>query len=211
MPEASTADVVLVSGPISTSMVPGSLSPMYRRETRPLAFSRISKSFSTSIVRTEGKEGLFEDRRYGKVFPTRDLIYYLTRYWLMREVGYAAQGYPERAYAKWLVLHFMWKHMAPLIQKRAMGNAFIMMRLNENPSIYPLDDAINSAFAASIRFYRRNRGKGARAVDLSTFFMRRGLDKAFERFWRSPVNGSRRAFQRKWFRFERDLREEAGV
>lgn len=51
-----------------------------------------------SIVR-EGKERLFEERWYGQIFPTGDPKYYLSRYWLMRMVSYAARGYPERAYA----------------------------------------------------------------------------------------------------------------
>ena len=39
-----------------------------------------------AIVR-EGKEGLFSERWYSYVFPNADPNYYLSRYWLMREVG----------------------------------------------------------------------------------------------------------------------------
>ena len=48
----------------------------------------------TSILR-EGKEGLFEERWYSHIFPTSDPYYYLTRYWLMRQVSYMAHGYPK--------------------------------------------------------------------------------------------------------------------
>lgn len=42
-----------------------------------------------SIVR-EGKERLFEERWYDQMFPTGDPNYYLSRYWLLRQVGYVA-------------------------------------------------------------------------------------------------------------------------
>jgi hypothetical protein len=70
-------------------------------------------------VRSEGKEGLFEEQYYPKIFPTSEPLYYLIRYWLMREVRYASAGYPERAYAKWLILNFMWSQGC----KVGLGNA----------------------------------------------------------------------------------------
>lgn len=53
------------------------------------------------VVRSEGKEGLFAEQYYTKVFPTSDPLFYLARYRLMHEVRYASAGYPERAYTKW--------------------------------------------------------------------------------------------------------------
>ena len=64
----------------------------------------------------EGKEGLFEERLYERIFPTSDPLYYLTRYWLTREVSYCARGYPERGYAKWLVLNFVWAQIASTLR-----------------------------------------------------------------------------------------------
>jgi hypothetical protein len=75
------------------------------------------------VVR-EGKERLFEERWYGQIFPNGDPKYYLSRYWLMREVSYAARGFPERAYAKWLVLNLVWGRLDPNTRSRAGAEAF---------------------------------------------------------------------------------------
>jgi hypothetical protein len=162
-----------------------------------------------SILR-EGKERLFEERWYAQIFPTADPKYYLTRSWLMREVSYAARGYPERAYAKWLVLHFSWPALESICRSRAEVHAFRdACERNRGEVLNPLIRAIDAAFVAALRFYRRKRGTGQRAIDVSTFFQRRGLHKEFRRFWRGSANKSRGAFARNWRQFERVLHERA--
>jgi hypothetical protein len=157
----------------------------------------------------EGKERLFEERWYGQIFPTADPNYYLPRYWLMREVSYAARGYPERAYAKWLTLNFVWQAFAPLCRKRAQVDAFRNVCERSKGDIEaPLLRAIDAIFAAALRFYRANRGAGPTAIDVSTFFKRRNLHKEFARFWRGSRNNSRPAFDRSWTRFRKALAKE---
>src|SRR5262249_23086265 len=72
-----------------------------------LAQAVAATELDPAVVR-EGKDRLFEERWYARVFPTAAPEFYLSRYWLMRQVSYVAHGYPERAYAKWVVLHFAW-------------------------------------------------------------------------------------------------------
>ncbi len=164
-----------------------------------------------SIVRTEGKEGLFEDRFYPTIFPNRDPLFYLPRYWLMRHVAFVARGYPERAYAKWLVMHFVWGRLVSLLSPRTMAESFVNGSLRDTLSIVSLAKAINPVFAAALRFFRRNRGRGARAIDVSRFFMRRGLEKQFESFWKEPANRSRNVFKRAWTQFDTRLKDESGL
>ena len=153
----------------------------------------------------EGKEGLFEKKLYRQVFPTTEPYFYLSRYWLMREVGYAAGGYPERAYAKWLVLHAMWGHLEKLLKSRANSDAFRVAWEKNLPPLRPLFVANDRMFRAALQFYRARRGSGARALDPSTFFKRRGLDREFEKFWLGSSNSHRPGFGRAWKRFEREL------
>ncbi len=161
------------------------------------------------LVVREGKEGLFEERWYGQVFPTADPNYYLSRYWLMREVSYTARGYPERAYAKWLVLNFVWQSLDPLCRRRAAATAFREACERDTAELVsPLLRAIDAAFGASLRFYRANRGSGPTAIDVSTFFKRRNLDKEFARFWRGSRNASRGRYNRSWARFRKVLEGE---
>ena len=160
------------------------------------------------IVR-EGKEGLFEERLYAHVFPNADPNYYLSRYWLMREVSYAARGYPERAYAKWLTLHFAWESLEPLCRKRAHATAFReACEQDAAPVVKPLLRALDLVFLGALRFYRLSRGSGPTAIDVSTFFKRRNLDKEFARFWRGSSNSVRSKFIGAWARFQQSLDEE---
>src|SRR5947207_2213753 len=76
-----------------------------------------------SIVR-EGKEQLFEERYYASVFPNSDPYFYLPRYWLVWYVSRTARGYPERAYAKWLVTHFVWQRLAKILRSRRLKDVF---------------------------------------------------------------------------------------
>lgn len=148
-----------------------------------------------SILR-EGKERLFEERWYGQIFPTADPRYYLPRYRLMREVSYAARGYPERAYAKWLVLNFMWTWLEPLCRTRARADAFRLACKHYKESVVnPLWRLNDAAFTAALRFYRSKRGTGSKAIDVSTFFQRRKLHNEFAKYWRGSANKSRSAFQ----------------
>lgn len=154
------------------------------------------------VVRSEGKEGLFEEQYYTKVFPTSDPLFYLTRYRLMREVRDASKGYPERAYAKWLVLHYMWSRLAPTIRTRSMMRSFLDACEGNFRPLRPLWEANKTAFQAALAFFRRNRGKGERAADVSTFFKHKGRVPEFERYLQTGGRKLRRTLDRRWKRFE---------
>jgi hypothetical protein len=151
----------------------------------------------------EGKERLFEPRWYRRVFPTSNANYYLSRYWLMREVSYAARGYPERAYAKWLVLNFLWSRAEPRLRARAFVEALIQACERDNSTIVePLLQAINTVYREALRFYRARRGIGEKAIDVSSFFRIRSRHIEFRRYWEGSRNKSRPGFHRAWSQFE---------
>jgi hypothetical protein len=162
----------------------------------------------SSVVRNVGKEHLFDKDRYGTIFPTDAPLYYLTRYWALRMVSYVSKENREYGYAKWLVLHFLWRRLGPLIQSRSMAEAYV--RSWNQSSASSADKAIRPVFVAALRFYRRKRGKGARAVDVSNFFKLRNHDPEFERYWGRATNKSRAKFNREWRQFVRELGVEAG-
>lgn len=122
-----------------------------------------------------GKEGLFEERYYKAVFPNGNPDFYLTRYWLMRAVIYHARGNPERTYAKWVVLNFLWGELAGDVRRRARA----FRTINESPrahsdAIGHLDRVIERVLLAAVKFYREERGKGSSALDPSAFCNSRG-------------------------------------
>lgn len=160
------------------------------------------------IVR-EGKEGLFEGTTYDRVFGSTDPFFYLCRYWLMREVGYAAKGYPERGYAKWLVLHFVWGRFSSLVGTGAAKQAFRELWEKQNISaMRPLFAANDCAYSAAIQFYKSRRGRGAKARDVSSFFKRKGLHLEFERFWKGSGNRYRSRFAKAWKRLDTIIEEK---
>ena len=161
-----------------------------------------------SIVRA-GREQLFEERLYGQVFPNEVPNDYLTRYWLLREVSYAARGSRERVYAKWLVVHFAWQSLAPLCRRRSHATAFREACERDTAAVVtPLLRALDLVFSVAHRFYRASRGSGPTAIDVATFFKRRKLDEEFTRFWRGSRNPARGRFTRDWARFQEALDEE---
>ena len=163
------------------------------------------------VVR-EGKERLFEERWYGQIFPNGDPKYYLSRYWLMREVSYGARGFPERAYAKWLVLNFVWGKLDPNTRSRAGAEAFrAACERDDGEIVGPLLRAIHAVYRAALAFYRGRRGSGPTALDVSTFFKRRKLHTEFERHWRGSRNGHRKAFVRGWSNFRAGLEGGGGA
>lgn len=160
------------------------------------------------VVRDVGREGLFEERFYQRIFPNSDPYYYLSRYLLMRATSHVSAGYPERAYAKWLVLHFVWTWVAPLVRARQSAECFRAQCERHGESDKLLVRCIEVAFNAALKFYRLRRGTGAKAIDVSSFFKRKGLDVEFQKFWNSSNNKRRGTFRRAWQRYERSFRQQ---
>jgi hypothetical protein len=144
------------------------------------------------IIRS-GREKLFTEELYSQVFPNSDPNYFLPRYRLMREVTYEALGVPARGYAKWMVLNFMWSHVAPLVRGRHKSRAFRRLCESQNDALVtPLNRAIAEVFVEALKYFRANRGEGESALDISQFFKnRKGHHTRFGQFWET-VNPNRR-------------------
>jgi len=151
-----------------------------------------------SILR-KGKERLFEEKNYNQIFPNADPNYYLPRYWLVWNTEHAARGYPERAYAKWVVTNFVWKRLEEILRSRALKQFFA--REYERYFYESLVRACHAAYRGVIAFYRARRGKGETAIDISTFFQRRGLHQDFEKFWSNNPGTYRGQFEKSMGRF----------
>lgn len=150
------------------------------------------------VLPRSGINNLFDSELYPVVFPCTDPNYYLPRYHLMREVTYCARGYPERGYAKWMVLGFMWNELKGIVRAAHQAEAFrVACERQLDVVVWPLSSAIEKAFVAATKYYRMNRGKGAKAEDPSRFFRgKRGRDKEFADFWFSQANKGRRGFDK---------------
>jgi hypothetical protein len=161
------------------------------------------------IEARSGIENLFDEEKYALIFPKSDPQYYLLRYWLMREVTYVAHGYPERGYAKWLVLGFVWSRLEPLLNTITKRDNFIQkMECTDEELDLPLFSAVEKTYQAALTYWKKNRGEGAKAADVSTFFRnKRGRDKEFRSFWQGKNNKSRNGFNVAWKKVEEVISE----
>jgi hypothetical protein len=127
----------------------------------------------------------------------------------MKEVEYASKGYPERAYAKWLVLNFIWNEVRNLIKPAARRTVFEReWKIQKGYTVYYLWKAIIEVFRAAIDFYRLNRGKGDKAADISTFFRKKNLHIEFAKFWAGSRNKHRTRYEKLIEKFETALNQD---
>ncbi len=178
----------------------------FRIKKDELAQAVAACEFDPEVVRS-GKEGLFKNPHYDDIFDARPAYQYLSAYWLSRVVKYVGSGYPDRAYAKWHVLHFLWSRLGSQLKKKTVAEAF--RSTFERSWSKHLDDATRLVYLAALAFYRHKRGNGATAVDISNFFYRSKQHIAFEKFWASSVNRRRARVSKsiKLFLHELDRRD----
>ncbi len=142
------------------------------------------------MARTK-REALFEEALYPRVFPNSDPNFYLPRFWLRRETKFPARGNFDRRQAQWLVLNFVWAHLASRVRSPKNARSFRMQCESEDGElIEPLYNATDRVYVAVLKFYRKNRGTGSDAVDTSTFFKsQRANAQAFKLFWKNDLKG----------------------
>jgi len=162
--------------------------------------------FDPALVR-KGKEGLFDERYYRDIFSSRLISFYLSRWWLMKWVQSAAYRYPERAYAKWLVLHFAWQKLSQDLGSGQKEQKFrYACEHNSEEVTNPLWRVLENMFRAALAFYRYKRGKGEEAKDVSTFFQLVKLNEQFNRFWTSAKNPHRKKTEKQIKKFRASLK-----
>jgi hypothetical protein len=159
--------------------------------------------FDPFVVRS-GKEGLFEPPHYDRIFDGRSIREYLSMYWVGRIVKYEGSGYPDRPYAKWYAMHFLWQHASPLLRSKVTADHF---RTSCERSRWPapLHAAADQVYRSLKEFYKLKRGRGPHAADVSNFFYRQNQHKAFETFWRGAKNARKARFRKLMKRFQSDL------
>jgi hypothetical protein len=162
--------------------------------------------FDPEVVRS-GKQGLFQSDYYDSIFDGRSVQHYLSIYWLGRIIKSAGSGYPDRAYAKWHALHFLWKQVGAILKNRTAANEFRRLCEAKRAPI-SISGAANEIFKALEEFYRIGRGKGPKAVDVSNFFYRARQHKAFEAYWTSRKNHRRARLSKNIEVFAATLRPE---
>jgi hypothetical protein len=164
----------------------------YHLITKELFAQTVAACEIDPVLARTSKERLFEKSNYSRIFRSTDPFFYLPRYWLLQRVAKVVKGNVRQREARWLVIHFVWSKLSPLIKGVAKARRFSEQCLRHDwDLIGPLDSAIRKVVNSALKFYARNKGIGSDAVDVSTFFKsQRGGAKAFIAFWASAGNNS---------------------
>ena len=160
----------------------------YQIDKREMAQAVAACLFDPHIVR-KGKEGLFEDPYYKSIFGSKNISFYLSKWWLMRKVKSIARGYSERTSAGGVVLNFVWNKIGRDINSGYQERKFRYACEQQISAVQsPLIKAITCIFKAALKFYRLNRGEGEEAKTANDFFNQAKLNVEFTKFWESSKN-----------------------
>jgi hypothetical protein len=157
-----------------------------------------------------GRDRLFEDEVYFKIFDGKSGPEYLIYYWLDRIVSYWGRGDRRRGYARWLVLNFIWSHMGSFLKRPEMRERFI--RIAERKwyhewELQPLNIIANSSFSSAMAFFRANKRRGDSIQDESSFFKHKNLHREFEIFWRRKLRSKHKLFNKRVKNFKERLKD----
>jgi hypothetical protein len=149
--------------------------------------------FDPAILRL-GKERLFDDTNYLKIFNGRPVLEYLNYYWINQAARWRVAG-SEQGYARWLVVHFMWSQIGDNFRKPAFATWFCesIKKYNTNANyIYPLLAAFDIAYTSAMSYYRKNRKGKSGILDASSFFKHSKHHIKFNEYWESKENSKRK-------------------
>lgn len=118
-----------------------------------------------------GKDRLFEDDIYSKIFDGRKATEYLVVYWLYKDVEIWSKGNNKYVYAKWHVLNLLWNILGPELRKTSLRDQFRLMAERRRyyfSELWPLEKIVKEAFRFSSSFYNKHKkidGKNQEPID----------------------------------------------
>ncbi len=146
-----------------------------------------------------GKDRLFEDDAYQKIFAGYKVKDYLLFYWLHKLVFLITRTDRRYRDAKWLVLNFLWSEVGSHLKIDETRDKFIHLAERQkahNSDLKRFNSSIKIVFDASLKFYRLNRKTEDTIIPEIDFFRYRNIHINFKKFWESRDNHRRNDFNR---------------
>ncbi len=134
-----------------------------------------------------GKDRLFEDDIYSKLFNGRRATEYITIYWLYRYVSYWSKGDDRTVYAKWHALNLLWTLLQHDLKKNSYRDQFRKLVERQNryhKELQPLNKLIREVFDLSISFYRKNKKIDGKIQEARDFYKHINFHKKFFAFYK---------------------------
>jgi hypothetical protein len=135
-----------------------------------------------------GKKGLFEEDVYRKIFNGQSISMYLLFNWLDKMVSWLSRKDPNRAYARWLVLNYMWSILENNLKQPLLREQFRITceRANQKKHhniVLPLYYISDTIYIAAMNFYKTyTKTPRIKKRDISTFFDQSNLHFDFQKF-----------------------------
>jgi hypothetical protein len=133
-----------------------------------------------------GKDRLFEDDIYNKLFNGRKASEYITIYWLYRKVSHFSKGDYRTVSAKWHVLNLIWTLLKDDLKKSLYRDQFRKMLERGNKyskELQPLNKLIREVFDLSLSFYRKYKKIEDKIQEASDFYKHINFHKKFFEFY----------------------------
>jgi hypothetical protein len=143
------------------------------------------------VTARTASEKLFSDMYYKRVFPSSDAEFFLSRYWLYREIAWHTRGNKQRREGRWVTLNYLWSRLGSELKTSNRMRTFRLLceRQKQNRSlVIPLNRVIAKVSDATAAFFKAHRGSGDEEVDAPTFFKsKRAGGGAFAQFWKDQT------------------------
>lgn len=137
-----------------------------------------------------GKDRLFEDDIYSKLFNGRKAAEYITIYWIYRYVLYHSKGDDRKVHAKWHVLNLIWILIKQDFKKNTYRDHFRKMVEHDKKyfkELQSLEKLIRLVFDLSLAFYRKNKRIDGKIQEARDFYKHKNYHKAFYDFYKQSA------------------------
>jgi hypothetical protein len=146
-----------------------------------------------------GKDRLFEDDAYNKIFDGKNVKDYLLFFWLHKLIFLITRTNRRYGPAKWLALNFLWSEVRGHLSLDETRDKFIHLaerQRNHTTDLKRFNVAAKMVLDAAMTFYRLNRKKDDTIVPENDFFRYKNLSTDFKKFWNSSQNRRKNDFRK---------------
>lgn len=144
-----------------------------------------------------GKNRLFEDDLYSRIFNGRDAKEYLFFYWLHRIIHSITRTQRRYGFAKWLVLNFLWSQLGSKFKNPHIRDNFVHVaerQRNFHSVVKMLITIVKIILNTAMSVYRLNRITKDTVMTETDFFREKDLPDIFKKYWKSSSNPRRDDF-----------------
>jgi len=170
--------------------------PFARIKSSELARATCACVMDPAIIR-EGKEALFEEKSYVRIFDSQRAPYeFLTYYWIDRVVRSRSSGYPSRYYARYHVDNLIWSMLSKTLSKHSNQLKFVNAMERRNYKGWDVYKSFQwlceNAFRVTSSFFKTHKRGAKEKIDESGFFRRHNLHEKLLKYSESSTVASAR-------------------